>query len=373
MRIAVLTSGGDAPGMNAAIRMFAAVAVAHRHEPFGVVDGFQGLLEDRVEPLGLEDVEGITRLGGTILGSSRARDFYSPAGREPAVAALAVRGLDGLVVLGGNGSLAAAHALAQETACQVVALPASIDNDIGHTRTCIGVDTAVNTIVEACDRISDTASAHRRAFIVEVMGRDSGFLAMQAGLAAEADAILVAESGRTEEELVDELVQLLRRRFTSPRRARSALIVKAEGVRIPTPELARRVRDALGGEEASITLRETVLGHVVRGGSPSPADRVIAQRLAFESVLAVEQGATDVMLGWDVEGEVGEPTEDPRVRRVLLEDVACETQRLRAGSPDLVRGRILLMEGGRGRDELSARQADFPAPIPLRPLREQLG
>ena len=188
MRLAVLTSGGDAPGMNAAIHTLVKAALARGHEVLGVSNGFEGLMAGRAVLLHPTDVDEVSRLGGTFLGSARAPGFREAPGRAEAIRRMREHGIEGLAVIGGNGSLAGAHALAAETSVPVVGVPASIDNDIGHTALAIGVDTAVNTIVEACDRIADTARAHRRAFVVEVMGRESGFLAMRAGVAAEAAA-----------------------------------------------------------------------------------------------------------------------------------------------------------------------------------------
>lgn len=340
MRIAVLTSGGDAPGMNAAIRMLVKVAYARGHQPLGVRDGYRGLMAGNLEPVALKDVDGITRFGGTILGSARALEFQEPAGRAKAVSALKAFGAEGLVVIGGNGSLTGAHMLAKESHLKVVGIPASIDNDVGHTRLCIGVDTAVNTIVEACDRISDTATAHRRAFIVEVMGRDNGFLAMRAGMAAEADAILFAERKRSEEEILDELSMLLMRCFAAERGKRRVLILKSEGVHVPTRTLVEKLTERMARFAPGITVRETVLGHVVRGGSPSQVDRVMAQRLAFGAIDALEDGDTDVMLGWDTDTDVGTATSDPRVRRVPIGEVLEETRRVLEGTSKTILGRV---------------------------------
>ena len=343
MRIAVLTSGGDAPGMNAAIHSVAKVSIARGHEAFGVRDGYSGLMEARIARLSLQDVDGISRFGGTVLGSARSMEFTTPEGRARAAEALTQEGIDGLVVIGGNGSLTGAHCLAQESKVQVVGIPASIDNDVGHTLTCIGVDTAVNTIVEACDRISDTATAHRRAFIVEVMGRDSGFLAMRAGIAAEADAILYAERQESEEAIVTKLRELFRRSFSAERGKRRVLIIKSEGVGVPTSRLIERLRAHMQEDAPGVSIRETVLGHLVRGGPPSQSDRVVAQRLAFGAAMAIEDGATDIMVGWEVPGGHGQPTEDPRVRRVPLADVLSETAQLLDGSSPLTKARLGLL------------------------------
>ncbi|HZO16053.1 MAG TPA: 6-phosphofructokinase [Polyangiaceae bacterium] len=343
MRFGVLTSGGDAPGMNAALRTVAVVGIARGHTVVGVRRGYEGLLEGDAVELDLAGVEGISRLGGTILGSARSALFPTPEGQARARARIAELGLEALVVIGGNGSLAGAHLMAADPSCRMVGLPASIDNDIGHTGLAIGVDTAVNTIVEACDRISDTARAHRRAFIVEVMGRHCGFLAMRSGIAAEADAILYGEDGQlSEDELVAQLEDVLRKCFDVGHKKR-ALIVKAEGVGISTATLCKRLQAFLDREIPGVDVRPTVLGHVVRGGNPSALDRVIAQRLAFGAVIACERGAHDVMLGWDVPGEHGAPTPDPHVRMVPLAEVMAESERLIDGSSPVVKARLALL------------------------------
>ncbi len=344
MRMAVLTSGGDAPGMNAAIHTVVKAGSARGHEVLGVRGGYEGLMAGDFRPLYLGDVDDVSRLGGTFLGSARAPRFREPAGRAEAARRMVDAGVEGLVVIGGNGGLAGAHALAAESEACVVGMPASIDNDIGHTALAIGVDTAVNTIVEACDRIADTARAHRRAFVVEVMGRESGFLAMRAGIAAEADAILFNERGLDREQILAGLRRVLRRAFDPARAKRRVLVVKAEGVPIPTAELVRELETGLCDEGLEVEVRETILGHVVRGGSPSASDRLIAQRLGFGAIRALEKGASDVMLGWDVPGGHGDATGDPRVRSVPLADVLNETLRLLDGSSPLTQGRVALLE-----------------------------
>jgi 6-phosphofructokinase 1 len=344
MRMAVLTSGGDAPGMNAAIHTVVKAGIAREHEVLGVRGGYEGLMRGDVTPFRIVDVDDISRVGGTILGSARALRFREREGRADAIARMGEAGIEGLVVIGGNGSLAGAHALAGEAEVPVVGVPASIDNDIGHTALAIGVDTAVNTIVEACDRIADTARAHRRVFVVEVMGRDSGFLAMRAGIAAEADAIVFNERGLDEAGILDHLREVVRRAFDPGRGKRRVLVIKAEGVSIATSALVRSLESGLAADGLEVEVRETILGHVVRGGSPTAIDRMIAQRLGFGAVRALERGATDLMLGWDVPGNHGEATGDPRVRRVPLADVLEETRSLLDGSSPLTRGRVALLE-----------------------------
>ena len=341
MRIGVLTSGGDAPGMNAAIRAVVKAGIARGHQVVGIRRGYEGLLAADVVELGLTDVDGISRFGGTLLGSARSQVFPTPDGQRRAREQVASIGLDGLVVIGGNGSLTGAHALAEGRPCQVVGLPGSIDNDIGHTRLCIGVDTAVNTIVEACDRISDTARAHRRAFVVEVMGRRSPYLAMRAGIAADADVVLHGDLD--EDTTVDELREVLRRSFSDARDKKRVLIIKAEGVPFPTQRLVERLAGHLERDAPGVGIRETILGHVVRGGAPSALDRLIAQRLALGAVGALEGGLHDVMMAWEPEDGVGEPTRDPSVRSVDLPTMLAETDRVLDGASATARRRVALM------------------------------
>lgn len=343
MRLGVLTSGGDAPGMNAAIRAVVKGSIARGHRVIGIRRGYEGLLATDCRELFLTDVDGIPRFGGTLLGSARSTHFPTERGQLDARAALATLELDALVVIGGNGSLAGAHALAGDSPTRVIALPASIDNDIGHTRLCIGVDTAVNTIVEACDRISDTARAHRRAFIVEVMGRRSGYLAMRAGIAADADAILYAEQQTTEDELVARLRKMLVDSFTPERDKKRVLILKAEGVEVPTRTLVDCLAVHLESDVPGVQIRETILGHVVRGGSPSALDRLIAQRLALAAILGIEAGAEDVMMGWETPEDVGDATADPSVRSVSLPDVLEETGRMLDGRSPVTTRRVAMI------------------------------
>jgi len=343
MLIGVLTSGGDAPGMNAAIRAVAGTAIGGGHDVIGFRGGYTGLLAGDAFDLDLRFIAGITRVGGTVLGSTRSAVFPTDEGQAEARRQIRELGLGGLVVIGGNGSLAGAHLLARDRPCSIIGLPASIDNDIGHCGMAIGVDTAVNTIVDACDRISDTARAHRRAFIVEVMGRDCGYLAMRAGAAAEADVILFGELRVSEDELFARLERVMERFLSRDWHKQRVLIVKSEGVKIPTSRIAARLQAFLDVHAPGIEIRETILGHVVRGGRPSALDRVIAQRLGFAAVKALEAGAHDVMLGWDVPDGAGQRTADPFIGVVALGDVLEETTRLLDGTSPLVQKRLELL------------------------------
>jgi 6-phosphofructokinase 1 len=353
--IAVLTSGGDAPGMNAALRAVVKVAASRGFAVAGVEEGYTGLLDGRWRSLTREregTIEPIAEIdpcggwGGTILGSAREPRMMDAVGRAPALEHLAP--LLGLVVIGGNGSLAGAHALAQQTSARIVGIPASIDNDVGCTGTAIGVDTALNTIVSCCDRISDTARAHQRAFVVEVMGRDSGYLAMASAVAAGAEAVLFREQGRDEDAIVASVCTVIERAFRSGRDKRRVLILKAEGVKVPCTRLVRLVEERLREAGTAVTVRATVLGHVVRGGSASFQDRMVAGRLGLQAVLAILDGKTDVMTAWQAMVPGGEATRDPAVTLYPLARVLEESQRLVDGTSPLTRRRVQMMEENEG-------------------------
>ena len=230
----------------------------------------------------------------------------------------------------------------------VMGLPASIDNDLACTSLAIGVDTALNTIVEACDRIADTARSHRRVFLVEVMGRRCGFLAMGAGIAAAADAVLVPERFQTPEALLDEVSELVTRAFTRSDPRDHLLILKAEGVDVPTEELAQHIRDLLAGIDADVGTRTAVLGHLVRGGSPSRMDRLIASRMAHAAVRSLLEGHTDQMCGWDGREPGGEPTVDPRVSRYALSQVLRDSKALISGEHPSTQARLKLLDAVAG-------------------------
>jgi len=353
--IAVLTSGGDAPGMNAAIRAIAKVAASRGVHVVGVENGYTGLLEGRFRELTRTrhdavvpeaSIDEIGSLGGTILGSARELRFLTPEGRRPAVEQL--QRFQGLIVVGGNGSLAGAHALAQESSTPIVGIPASIDNDVGCSASAIGVDTALNTIVAACDKICDTARAHRRAFVVEVMGRDCGYLAMAGAIAAGADAVLFREQGRDEATIVASVEQAIRRGFADDRAKQRVLILKAEGVAMPSTTLVRLVEERIHADLPGVDVRATVLGHLVRGGNPSFQDRMIAGRLGLAAVRTVLAGTSDVMLAWQAVVPGGTPTDDGAVQRFPLAQVLAESRALVDGTSPVTRRRVQLMEAVEG-------------------------
>lgn len=355
-KLAVLTSGGDAPGMNAAIQAVIKVAASRGSDVMGIIDGYDGLIDGGFRPLTRRsnggpilpeaDLDRLSSLGGTFLGSARCPRFHEERYREQALDFLRRSGVTGLIVIGGNGSMAGAHALAVQGEISVVGIPASIDNDIGLTREALGVDTALNTIVEACDRISDTARSHHRAFIVEVMGRDSGYLAMASAVATAADAVLLPEHGRTFDEVVDAVSSCIRSSFSSARGKRQVLIIKAEGVDIPTHMLVDEVEAELS-DLANVEIRGTVLGHLVRGGNSSFRDRLLAGRFGLIAVDAVLSGKSDVMAGWSL-SEKGEETSDSFIRLFTFADVLDETRALLDGSSEITMDRVRRMEAIQG-------------------------
>ncbi len=342
--------------MNAAIRAAALVGRAAGADIVGVERGYKGLLDDAFVPLMPGDVAGILREGGTILGSARCKEFHHREVRDKARGILANRGIDGLIVIGGNGSLTGALHLADPkeigsgAPLKIIGLPASIDNDLGMTGMSIGVDTAMNTIVEACDKIADTATAHDRTFIIEVMGRDCGYLAMTSAIAVGADLALFPESGKPESAIIDQVVQtvLTVRGRSGSRRSRRVLIIKAEGVAIPTDRLKQlvdaRLRDhSPDADPSGIETRVTVLGHVVRGGRPSAFDRLLGSRLGNVAVRALVAGDSHKMAAWmpqELPEEVGARSPfDPKCWLVDLAAVLAETENLLSGRSPLTRWR----------------------------------
>jgi 6-phosphofructokinase 1 len=350
MRIAILTSGGDAPGMNAALRAAARVGGALGCEVIGIEEGYVGLLEGRARVLDVLQLDEASRRGGTVLGSARSKVFPTPDGQKRARESVAKLGIDALLVVGGNGSLTGARTLLQATThsgapLRVGGLPASIDNDLACTSMAIGVDTALNTIVEACDRICDTASAHKRTFIIEVMGRDSGYLAMTSAIAAGADAVLVREVGKTEDAIVEQVVTAMRRSYGREGGKRRVLVVKAEGVKVDSVRLKEAVDARIANELSDVDTRVTVLGHVVRGGSPSAFDRLLGARLANAAVRALADGQSDFMAGWYGPGIVRAACPwDPYVVLTPLTEVLDETAKLMAGDSPLARWRKQVFE-----------------------------
>lgn len=350
-RVAVLTSGGDAPGMNAALRAAARVGAEMGLDMVGVEDGYAGLIDGRVVPLSIRALDEASRRGGTVLGTARSKAFPTPEGQARARETIARADLRGLIVIGGNGSLTGARTLRDVDTkggkLSVGGVPASIDNDLACTSMSIGVDTAMNTIVEACDRIFDTATAHKRTFIVEVMGRDCGYLAMTAGIAAGADAVLVRETDKTEAQIVEQVVSAIQRAYAPASDGagtfsgkRRVLVMKAEGVNIDSTRLKEAVDARIAEILPDVDSRVTVLGHVVRGGSPTAFDRLLAARLANAALRAVAAGQSDFMAGWSGPGIARPPCPwDPYVVLTPLDEVLSETAKLMSGDSDLAKWR----------------------------------
>lgn len=344
-RLAVLTSGGDAPGMNAALRAAARVGAEMGFDVVGVEDGYAGLLDGRLRPLDLAALDEAARRGGTVLGTARSKVFPTPDGQARARAQVLAAGVRALLVIGGNGSLAGARTLegvptASGAPLAVAGVPASIDNDLACTAMAVGVDTAMNTIVEAVDRLCDTASAHRRTFFVEVMGRDCGYLAMTSGIAAGADAVLVPEVDRSEADRIEHVVDVVSRAYAGESARRRVLVIAAEGAKVDLHRLKAAVEARVAARLPDVDTRITVLGHVVRGGSPSAFDRLLGARLANAAVRALGTGATGFMAGWLGAGAQGEPSAfDPSVVLTPIDTVLAETGKLMRGETALAQWR----------------------------------
>ncbi len=315
-RIGVLTSGGDAPGMNAAIRAVVRTGAYYELQVLGIYRGYQGLIDDNVVEMGPRSVSGIINRGGTILRSARCKAFFEKEGRAQAAETLRKHGIEGLVVIGGDGSYRGALTLYDEHGIACVGLPGTIDNDIGGTDYTIGYDTALNVALEAIDRIRDTAESHDRIFFVEVMGRHSGYLAMMSGIAGGAEEILVPETPTSIETLVEHM------RSYRAKGKQSAIIVVAEGDELGNAIQVAKQVDALAQIPDS---RVVVIGHLQRGGTPTAFDRVLASRLGVRAVEALIEGVSGKMIGISANQVVLRPLEeawecrtqfDPKLTRI---------------------------------------------------------
>jgi 6-phosphofructokinase 1 len=293
MRLGILTSGGDSPGMNAAVRAAVRGGTDIGLELVGIMHGYEGLIEGDMMPLDNRAVGGILERGGTFLGSARSKEFRVESGQRKALASIERAGLDGLIVIGGNGSLAGARWL-QESGVPTVGIPASIDNDVYGTAMAIGVDTALNTVVESLDRIRDTAISHDRAFVVEVMGRSSGYIALMGGLAGGAEVVLVPEFPESLDQIEASVVEGVKKG------KHHSIIVVAEGFSPAdspqTEKAAGRIVSDFLAAKGTLETRLTILGHLQRGGSPSAFDRIIACRLGEAAVRVLAQGDSGVMV-----------------------------------------------------------------------------
>ncbi len=286
-RIGILTSGGDAPGMNACIRAAVRAARAQELEIFGIRRGYAGLIRGEIELLDRKAVANIIHQGGTILGTARSPEFVTAEGRAPAIENLEKRGIEGLILIGGDGTFRGGTVLSQECGIGIIGVPGTIDNDIYGTDYTIGFDSAVNCALEAIDRIRDTALSHERLFFVEVMGRHTGFIALESGIAGGAEELLIPEIPFS----VDELCSHLERSFKGEKK--SAIVVVAESEQPGDSfRIAREVRDKLG-----LDSRVCILGHLQRGGSPTARDRVLAGKLGVAAVRALVAGKSGYMVG----------------------------------------------------------------------------
>lgn len=287
-KIGVLTSGGDSPGMNAAIRAVVRTGIYHGLEVFGVMRGYSGMIDDDIRQMESRSVANIIQRGGTILKTARSKEFADPAGREIAYKNLVKRGINGLVIIGGDGSFRGAQKFSNEYDIPCIGLPGTIDKDMAGSDFTIGFDTAVNTAVEAIDKIRDTADAHDRLFIVEVMGRDAGYIALHSGISTGAENILIPEARTDIEELIASLTE------KEKRRKLVNLVVVAEGDNFGgANELAKVIKDRL----PNIDTRVAILGHIQRGGAPTCFDRVIASRMGYHAVECLMMGRHNVMVG----------------------------------------------------------------------------
>src|SRR4051812_13931425 len=287
-KVAVLTSGGDSPGMNAAIRAVVRTGIYYGMEMFGIMRGYNGMLEDDIFPMSSRSVANIIQRGGTILKTARSKEFFTYEGRQKAVANLEKRGINGLVVIGGDGSFTGALKLSTEFNIPCIGLPGTIDKDLYGSDFTIGFDTAVNTAVQCIDKIRDTADAHDRLFIVEVMGRHAGYIALHSGIATGAENILTPEEDTTLEEVIASLSE------KEKRKKLVNLVVVAEGHNSGgATGVAKFVQEHL----PNLDTRVTILGHIQRGGSPTCLDRLIASRMGYHAVECLIEGRHDVMIG----------------------------------------------------------------------------
>ena len=287
-KIAVLTSGGDSPGMNAAIRAVVRTSIFCGLDVFGIYRGYEGLIDNQIEPMTSSSVSNIIQRGGTILKTARSKRFMNYEGRLQAYNNLKDKGIDALVVIGGNGTFTGAAEFDKEFNFPVIGLPGTIDNDLYGTDATIGYDTAINTVVEAADKIRDTANSHERLFFIEVMGRDAGFIALRSGIACGAEFILVPETTT----YIDNIARLLKHDWR--RSKTSGIVIVAEGDEAGGAyAVAEKVKEKL----PELDTRVTILGHIQRGGAPSAFDRVLASSMGYLAVKGLVQGQRGVMAG----------------------------------------------------------------------------
>ena len=286
-RIGVMCSGGDSPGMNAGIRAVVRTALYHGIEVFGIVRGYSGMIEDDIHQMQSRSVANIIQIGGTILKTARSKEFFTIEGRQKAYNNLKKRGINGLVILGGDGSFRGAQTFSNEFDIPCIGLPGTIDKDIAGTDFTIGFDTAVNTAVQAIDKIRDTAESHDRLFIIEVMGRDAGYIALHSGIATGAEDILIPEK-KTD---IDNLIASLQEK--EKRKKLVNLIIVAEGEKGGADYIDKIIKEKIPG----LDTRVCILGHIQRGGSPTCFDRLIASRMGYHAVECLMEGRFNVFVG----------------------------------------------------------------------------
>ncbi len=285
--IGILTSGGDAPGMNAAIRAVTRAGICNGYKIVGIYRGWEGLINNDMQDFSTENVSGIITQGGTILKTARSMEFMTPEGRQKAYDNMVEHGIDALVIIGGNGSLTGAKIFAQEFDVCCIGLPGTIDNDLYGTDATIGYDTTMNTIMECVDRIRDTAQSHERIFFIEVMGRDAGFLAQNSAIACGAEAAIIPENETDE----DQLAEFMKRGIRKSKR--SCIVIVSESPKCGAMYYADRVKKEFPGYD----VRVSILGHLQRGGSPTARDRILASRTGVGAIEAIMQGQRNIMVG----------------------------------------------------------------------------
>lgn len=285
--IGILTSGGDAPGMNAAIRAVTRAGIATGLKVKGIYRGYEGLINNEIQDFTTENVSNIIQRGGTILKTARSKEFLTPEGRKKAYDNMVEQGIDALIIIGGNGSLEGARIFAEEFDVPCIGLPGTIDNDLSGTDSTIGYDTTLNTIVQCVDKIRDTATSHERIFFIEVMGRDAGFLAQNSAIASGAEAAIIPEDSSN----ADQLEQFISRGIRKSKS--SSMVIVSESPKCGAMYYADRVKK----EYPEFDVRVSILGHLQRGGSPSAYDRILASRLGVGAITALREGQRNVMIG----------------------------------------------------------------------------
>ena len=285
--IGILTSGGDAPGMNAAIRAVTRAGIAAGLKVKGIYRGYEGLINNEIQEFTTENVSNIIQRGGTILKTARSKEFLTPEGRKKAYDNMVEQGIDALIIIGGNGSLEGARIFAEEFDVPCIGLPGTIDNDLSGTDSTIGYDTTLNTIVQCVDKIRDTATSHERIFFIEVMGSDAGFLAQNSAIASGAEAAIIPEDSSN----ADQLEQFISRGIRKSKS--SSMVIVSESPKCGAMYYADRVKK----EYPEFDVRVSILGHLQRGGSPSAYDRILASRLGVGAITALREGQRNVMIG----------------------------------------------------------------------------